>query len=40
LTTNETILMQIGPSGLWDRGLKQSTLAVRMSKVKVTGSWS
>jgi len=33
---NELILMPIGTSGPWDKGLTQSTLGVRRSKVKVT----
>ena len=36
--TSEPILMQLGTSGPWDKGVKRSTLGVRRSKVKVTQS--
>ena len=35
LKTNETILIQIGTSGLWCKEMKRSTLRVRRSKVEV-----
>ena len=36
LKTNHSVLMQIGASGLWGKGMKQSTLGVRKSKVRVS----
>ena len=38
--TNEPILMQIGTSVLWSKGMKYSTSGVTGSKVKVTGGRS
>ena len=38
--TNEPILMQIGTSVLWSKGMKYSTSGVTRSKVKVTGGRS
>jgi len=34
------MLIQIGTSGSWGKAMKQSTLGVRRSKIKVTRGWS
>jgi len=38
--TSGSILMQIGISGPWGKGMKLSTLGVRKSKLRVTGGRS